>query len=79
MCTFKLAAGGCLGGAGVIPQVAPPSRRVSFSPDQSILSLSANGREEGGSLLSWRQLRALHSRSRHPDVQLFITLHSFLT
>jgi hypothetical protein len=46
-CTFKLAAGGCLGLAGVIPQVAPPSRRVGSTPDQSILSLSANGRGGG--------------------------------
>lgn len=77
MCTYKLAAGGCLGGAGVIPQVVPPSRRVGFSPDQSILSLKANGREEGGSLLSWRQLRAL--RRRHPDVSTFYNLALLLS
>lgn len=72
MYTYKLAAGGCLGGAGVIPQVVPPSRRAGSSPDQSIQYLQANGREEGGSELSWRQVRAL--RSHHPDVSTFYNL-----
>lgn len=59
------------------PKIVPPCRSVGYTPGQSILFLMANGRAEGGSMLSWRLLRAL--RSRDADGRVFITLHCFPT